>query len=359
MTHFTAPNTVTPDTTAHHREAIPVAVLGAGAWGTALAAAATGKADVLLWARQSQTALEINQTHRNARYLPDIPLPALLAATNDLAAAFDHVTQAGNPGLLVLGTPVSGLTDMCDAINARVKQHDSLIGVIWTCKGLDAQSAKLPHEMVSDALSPLSQLALGVLSGPSFALEVARGLPVALTIASDEPAIRQAATDIFHSDHIRVYSTNDVVGVEVGGALKNIMAIACGVSDGLSLGNNARAALITRGLAEMTRFGTALGAQSATFYGLTGLGDLVLTATGELSRNRQVGLQIGQGKQLSEILAQGLTAEGARCAQAVLQRARKLNISMPITEAVCATLFDNVPPAQAVAKLMARDATEE
>lgn len=345
--------------TAKRLDPIPVTVLGAGAWGTALAAGATSNANVLLWSRRPETAAEINQTHVNTRYLPDIGLPASLAATCDLAAAFNHVMQDGKPGLLVLGTPVSGLTDMCAAISTHIKHHDALLGVVWTCKGLDAQSAKLPHEVVNAALGPLSQLARGVLSGPSFALEVARELPVALTIASEQQTIRQAATEVFHNDHMRIYTTNDVVGVEVGGALKNIMAIACGVSDGLSLGNNARAALITRGLAEMTRFGIALGAQSATFSGLTGLGDLVLTATGDLSRNRQVGLQIGQGKRLTDILAQGLTAEGARCAQAVLQRASDLKITLPITQAVCETLFGNVPAAQAVAKLMARDATEE
>lgn len=338
---------------------IPVALLGAGAWGTALAAAAANQGDVLLWGRDPDGITEIAQHHTHHRYLPDVSLPNTLAATSDLSAAFSHVMQPGRPGLLILGTPVSGLTDMCQAIATHVTDPTALLGVIWTCKGLDAQSARLPHEVVQVALGPNHRLPLGVLSGPSFALEVARGLPVALSIASQAASIKQAVIDVFHCDPMRIYTTDDVMGVEVGGALKNVMAIACGISDGLSLGNNARAALITRGLAEMARFGEALGAQSATFSGLTGLGDLVLTATGDLSRNRQVGLRIGRGERLSDILAEGLTAEGARCAKAVLQRAADLKIALPITEAVCATLFDEVPAAQVVAQLMSRHATEE
>ena len=340
----------------------PVTVLGAGAWGTALAAAASDLADVLLWARQPKMAAEITQTHANSRYLPNIALPAGLMATSDLAAAFAHVNRQTNahqrPGLIVLGTPVSGLAAMCEAIRTHIPNPELIAGVVWTCKGLDADTARLPHEMVQAALAGFAMPA-GVLSGPSFAIEVARGLPVALTVASRHEALRHTVIDVFHNDHMRIYASSDVVGVEVGGALKNIMAIACGISDGLYLGNNARAALITRGLSEMARFGVALGAQTSTFSGLTGLGDLVLAATSDLSRNRQVGLQIGAGKTLDEILAQGLTAEGARCARAVLKRAQGLGIALPITQAVCETLFDQVPAAQAVAKLMARQATEE
>ena len=338
---------------------IPVTLLGAGAWGTALAAAAANQGDVLLWGRHPEGVAEITQHHTNHRYLPDVRLPNTLAATGDLSAAFAHVMQPGRPGLLILGTPVSGLTDMCQAIATHVKDPTALRGVIWTCKGLDAETARLPHEVVQAALGTNHPLPHGVLSGPSFALEVAKGLPVALTIASEDAGLKQTVIDIFHCDQMRIYTTDDVMGVEVGGALKNVMAIACGISDGLSLGNNARAALITRGLAEMARFGEALGAHSATFSGLTGLGDLVLTATGDLSRNRHVGLRIGRGERLSDILAQGLTAEGARCVKAVLQRAADLKIALPITEAVCTTLFDDVPAAQVVARLMSRHATEE
>jgi glycerol-3-phosphate dehydrogenase (NAD(P)+) len=213
--------------------------------------------------------------------------------------------------------------------------------------------------MIAQALADCQALELGVLSGPSFAKEVACGLPVALTIASHSQTLRDDVTAVFHSEQMRIYGSSDIIGVEVGGALKNIMAIACGISDALGLGSNARAALITRGLAEMSRFGVALGASPATFAGLTGLGDLVLTATGELSRNRQLGLRIGHGESLQSILAGGTTAEGARCVQAVLTRAKPLGIPMPISEAVSETLFGQIAPAEAVNRLMTRSATLE
>ena len=202
-------------------------------------------------------------------------------------------------------------------------------------------------------------MSAGVLSGPSFAREVAAGLPVALTAAALDATVSEVATRALHGGAVRVYASTDVVGVEVGGALKNVMAVACGIGDGLALGTNARAALITRGLAEMTRFGVAMGAQAETFAGLTGLGDLVLTATGELSRNRRVGREIGAGRAVADILAEGVTAEGVRCARAVLARARRLGVDMPITEAVCAVLFDGVAPVTAVSSLLARDARSE
>jgi glycerol-3-phosphate dehydrogenase (NAD(P)+) len=228
--------------------------------------------------------------------------------------------------------------------------------IVWTCKGFEADTARLPHEIMREALPGATG---GALSGPSFAREVAQGLPVALTVASDSPALRDATTAAFHGAALRVYASTDLVGVEVGGALKNVIAVACGIGDGLALGTNARAALITRGLAEMTRFGVALGAQAETFAGLTGLGDLVLTATGELSRNRRVGLEIGAGRKLADILASGITAEGVRCARAALDRARAIGVELPITEAVCAVLFDGVAPMTAVSALLARDARYE
>ena len=333
----------------------PVSVLGAGAWGTALAAAACRHADVMLWGRQDTAMAAMASQRINDRYLPGIELPGSLSFTSDFAGALQHASQGG---LLVLATPIAGLVDICTRITSTLPQGAHIKGLVWTCKGLSADTGLLPHEMVQAPLGSLS-LAVGVLSGPSFAKEVARGLPVALTVASDSQELRQQTTDVFHSEHMRIYGSPDVMGVEVGGALKNVMAIACGISDGLGLGANARAALITRGLAEMTRFGVALGAQPSTFAGLTGVGDLVLTATGDLSRNRQVGVRIGQGETLEQILADGMTAEGARCARAVLARASTMGISMPITEAVCDTLFGGVAPAHAVARLMARSATQE
>lgn len=342
------------------RQAQHVAVLGAGAWGTALAAAASAHSPTLLWARDPQLIAQCAATHQNARYLPGIDLPARLEFTADLDEAIEHASCGADPGLIILGVPLAGLRQTCASIAEKLQRlNRPLAGVVWTCKGLEADTGKLPSEIVSDAFRACPDLAVGVLSGPSFAQEVALGLPVALTIASSSKALRQATISALHGGNVRVYASQDLIGVEVGGALKNVIAIACGIADGLGLGTNARAALITRGLAEMIRFGEALGAQAATFSGLTGLGDLVLSATGDLSRNRQVGLAIGQGKTLGEVLSLGLTAEGARCARAVHARALALNIDLPITSAVCAVLFDQVAPSIAVTKLLSRDATTE
>jgi glycerol-3-phosphate dehydrogenase (NAD(P)+) len=259
--------------------------------------------------------------------------------------------------LLILSVPLAGLRVLCTQLGEKLSQP--LTGIVWTCKGLEAETGMLPSEIARAALSAVPNIPTGVLSGPSFAREVAQGLPVALTIASHDAALRRATIAALHGGAMRVYANQDVIGVEVGGALKNVMAIACGIGEGLGLGTNARAALITRGLAEMTRFGEALGAHSETFSGLTGLGDLVLTATGDLSRNRQVGLEIGRGKSLNEVLATGLTAEGARCAQAVLKRASELGVELPITHAVCEVLFEGVAPFEAVTRLLSRVATTE
>ena len=320
----------------------------------------------MLWGRTPAVIDQIRVQKVNERYLPDIVLSESLGFSADLTSALSHVSQsASNPqskaGLIILATPVAGLRAICQDIARYLRIHDGRIaGLVWTCKGLDATTAQLPHEMVQDVLEAAdNHLPVGALSGPSFAREVAQGLPVALTVASQSEHLCEVVTDVLHSSNVRIYRSTDVLGVCVGGALKNIMAIACGISDGLALGNNARAALITRGLAEIARFGVALGAHPTTFYGLTGLGDLVLTATGELSRNRQVGLAIGQGMSATDTLSLGMTAEGARCTKAVLARAKTLGVSMPITQAINAVLFEAMPPDQCVAKLMARDAKQE
>lgn len=337
-----------------------VAVLGAGSWGTALAAVASSRAPTLLWGRDPIQIAQMQSERLNARYLPDIVLPASLQYTDDLAVALAHLQGGAHAPLIILGVPMMGLGPMCLALAQRLPALGlAHTRVVWTCKGFDSTTAELPHELAANALADVPGLRSGVLSGPSFAREVATGLPVALTVASLHPEVCETATTVLHGGAVRVYASDDVIGVEVGGALKNIMAVACGIGDGLALGTNARAALITRGLAEMTRFGMALGAQGETFAGLTGLGDLVLTATGDLSRNRRVGLDIGAGVPLAEILARGVTAEGVRCARAVLARAVILGVDMPITEAVCAVLFDGVAPATAVSSLLARDARAE
>ncbi|MEI2416039.1 NAD(P)H-dependent glycerol-3-phosphate dehydrogenase [Orrella sp. JC864] len=341
------------------RGPLRVAVLGAGAWGTALAAAAAALHPTVLWSRSPEQARELAARHENTRYLPGIALPPALAFTGDLQAAYRHL-QGGERALVILGVPVAGLRQTC----RQLAQDLPALGlqaasVLWTCKGFEAGDGLLPHEVARAELAGLPALGTGVLSGPSFAKEVAQGLPVALTVASATPAVREDAIAALHGGAVRVYASTDVVGVEVGGAVKNVIAIACGIADGLGMGANARAALVTRGLAEMARLGQAMGAQPETFAGLTGLGDLVLTATGELSRNRRVGLEIGRGRQLADILAEGMTAEGVRCARATWQRAWALGVDLPITQAVCQVLFEGMAPMRAVELLLGREARFE
>lgn len=340
---------------------VPVLVLGAGSWGTALAALACQRASTLIWARNADSAAHINQHHQLPRYLPQVDLPSALTATDDFAAAMRHVLgDDSGPGLIILGVPLAGLTSICEQIAAHLPtQRQHPIYILRTCKGFEPTTTQLPHQITDQHLPQYDWLRTGTLSGPSFALEVAKGLPVALTVASHHADLTVCVVDILHGHSARIYSSADIMGVEIGGALKNIIAIACGASDGLQLGTNARAALITRGLAEMQRIGMALGGEAATFAGLTGLGDLVLTTTGDLSRNRQVGLALAQGKALDQILASGLTAEGVRCAQAALTLAQQYQIEAPITQAVCDVLFNHLPPLEAVQQLLSRVARLE
>lgn len=285
---------------------------------------------------------------RNARYLPGVDLPDALQLTTDFRAALAH---AGADGLVLIATPMAGL----DAVLRRLPAKPP--GVLWLCKGLEFGSGRLGHE-IAHAACPSARV--GVLSGPSFALEVARRQPTALVAAALDARLRQQAVEALHADALRVYTSADPIGVEVGGAVKNVLAIATGIADGLGLGLNARAALVTRGLAEMTRFGVALGAQAETFMGLSGLGDLVLTATGDLSRNRAVGLRLAGGVMLAEILAGlGHVAEGVATAAVVRRRAQGLGVEMPITEAVAAVLEGAMSPAAALAWLMGRGARPE
>lgn len=324
-----------------------ITVLGAGAWGTALAAQAATRHPTLLWARDAAQAGAIAATRCNARYLPDVALPAALAVTADFAAALAH---AGTEGLIIVATPMAALREMLQRLPAGA-------AVLWLSKGFEAGTGRLGHEIAREAAP---HLRAGVLSGPSFALEVARGQPTALVAASPDAALCQAAVAALHGASLRIYSSNDPVGVEVGGAVKNVLAIATGMADGLALGLNARAALITRGLAEMTRLGLALGGRAETFMGLSGLGDLVLTATGDLSRNRRVGLKLAEGLPLDRILhALGHVSEGVYSARTVLARATALGVEMPITRAVVAVLQGDWTPQQAVQALMQREARTE
>ena len=333
-----------------------IIVLGAGAWGTALAMSAAqhpaGHA-VTLWARDAAQALAMRTARQNPRYLPGLAFPpSLTVADGDFAALL--------PGadLVIVATPMAALRSMLKALRGCTAP------VAWLCKGFEAVSAEKPesfgllaHE-VQAQVAP--ELIAGVFSGPSFAQEVALGQPTALVAASPHAKVRDALVRAFHSPSVRVYANEDIVGVEVGGAVKNVLAIATGLCDGLALGLNARAALITRGLAEMTRLGVALGARPDTFMGLSGLGDLVLTATGDLSRNRRVGMLLAQGQSLQQaVQSLGHVAEGVYSARTVAQRAALLDVEMPITRAAVALLDGQIKPEAAVALLMGRGPAQE
>src|SRR3989441_3486812 len=280
-----------------------VAVLGAGAWGTAISCVLAARLEVTLWARDAAQAATIGTSRRNERYLPGFELPSTVKVSADLAEA-THGAQ-----LLLAATPVAGLRQL-------LQQLRGALPVVWLCKGFEEGSGELPHQIAAAVLGKGARC--GALSGPSFAAEVARGLPCALTVASIDSNFAREAAAVLHGGRMRVYYSSDLVGVEIGGAVKNVMAIAAGISDGLGLGLNARAALVTRGLAEMARLGAAMGGAAETFFGLAGAGDLILTATGDLSRNRRVGLELAQGRALREILANlGHVAEGVRSAKEV------------------------------------------
>lgn len=334
-----------------------IVVLGAGAWGTALAVSAARKPQpgrtVTLWARDAALVADMAARRENARYLPGQALPpSLLLNSQPLPLLLADVQAAD---LVVVATPMAALRDML----TRLQQVAA--PVAWLCKGFESsvQGAHglLGHEVQAQAAP---HLRAGVLSGPSFAQEVAAGQPTALVAASADAQVRDALVSAFHGSSLRVYANEDVVGVEVGGAVKNVLAIATGLCDGLQLGLNARAALVTRGLAEITRLGLALGAKPETFMGLSGLGDLVLTATGDLSRNRKVGLALAQGQTLEQaVQALGHVAEGVYSARTVLARARHLGVPMPITEGVVDLLDGRLAPAQAVMALMGREPTAE
>ena len=332
-----------------------ITILGAGAWGTAVAIALAARHDVLLWGRNPAQMAETEAARENLHYLPGYPLPASLRVSADFDAALAHVTDAGpnDAPLLILACPVAGLRPLLGQLKGR-----PIPNAVWLCKGFEAGTGLLPHQVVAEVLG--AEVPGAALSGPSFAQEVARNLPCALTVASTSEPLRERVVAAAHADNLRVYSCDDMIGVEVGGAVKNVMAIATGAADGLGLGLNARAALITRGLAEITRLGVHLGAQAGTFMGLSGMGDLILTCTGDLSRNRRVGLGLAQGKALDTIVAElGHVAEGVPCAKAVRELAARLGVDMPLTNGVASMLFDGVKPEVLVARMLARDPRDE
>jgi glycerol-3-phosphate dehydrogenase (NAD(P)+) len=324
-----------------------IAVLGAGAWGTAISVHLAARHNVTLWARDAGQAAAMQAGRQNHRYFPGIPFPLSIAVTADMSVALRDVS------LVLAAMTTGGLRDVL----RRMKSANCNVPVVWLCKGFEREHALLPHQVCA---AELPQVTSGVLSGPSFAEEVARGQPTALTLASTDAVFASATARELHGGSLRVYSGNDVVGVEVAGAVKNVMAIATGICDGLKLGLNARAAVMTRGLAEISRLGVAMGGRAETFMGLAGVGDLILTCTGDLSRNRRVGLRLAEGKPLTEILGElGHVAEGVYSAREVARIAKQRNIDMPITDAVCRVLDAPQSAGQVARALLERDPKSE
>ncbi len=320
-----------------------ISVIGAGAWGTALAIAFSHRHEIGLWTRDAGHATTMRNAGTNARYLPGIALPANVTIESDLAA------NLSGADLVLIATPTSALREMLHDVAGAAKA----LPVVWACKGFERDSARLPHEIVA---SEMPGRKCGVLSGPSFAQEVARGQPTALIFASNDAAFARETASALHQTMLRIYCSGDVVGVEIAAAVKNVMAIATGICDGMDLGMNARAALITRGLAEIARLGLTMGGKPESFMGLAGAGDLILTCTGDLSRNRRVGLQLAAGDSLEKILRElGHVAEGVYSAREVRRIALEKGVDMPITRAVCDVLFEGKSPANVVRELLARD----
>ncbi|MES2563743.1 MAG: NAD(P)H-dependent glycerol-3-phosphate dehydrogenase [Pseudomonadota bacterium] len=325
-----------------------IAVFGAGAWGTAIAISLAHRHPVCLWARDPAHCARLNAARTNQRYLPGYAFPSQLQICDDFAAALRDADLA------LIAVATGGLRETLQ----RIKREPSAPGVIWLCKGFEPGHARLPHEVCAEVLG--STRNSGVLSGPSFAQEVAQGLPTAVTVASHSSHFARDAAHILHSTAFRVYSSDDLIGVEVAAAMKNVIAIATGISDGLRYGYNARAALITRGLAEVTRLGVALGGRPETFMGLAGAGDLILTCTGDLSRNRQVGLKLAGGQPLADILAElGHVAEGVGTARELYRMADQMKLDMPITRAVCRVLNDHGQARAAAEELLQREPRAE
>ncbi len=321
-----------------------IAILGAGAWGTALAVSFADAHAVALWSIDVAQADAMRDTGRNERYLPGIALPDSLRIESDLAAA------SADADLLIVATPVAGLRETLH----RLDELGFRAPVLWVCKGFESNSGKLPHQIAQDVLAP--NQVFGVLTGPSFAQEVAQGMPCAITLASSQLEFAQQWARALSHSRLRIYANDDLVGAEIGGAVKNVLAIAAGISDGLGFGLNARAALITRGLAEISRLSEALGGRKDTLMGLAGMGDLILTCTGDLSRNRRVGLALAAGESLPEILRSlGHVAEGVNSTQVAARLAAELGIDMPITRAVNEVLSGRIAPRSAVEQLMSRD----
>lgn len=329
-----------------------IAVLGAGAWGTALAMNISQRHQVSLWARNAGHVSGMRKARANPLYLGDFKFNDQLQVEDDLQTALNGAD------LILSVVPTAGFR----AILKDIKALGCKLPIIWANKGLEPKTAKLPYEVALEELGDpkVTGQHWGALSGPSFAAELVRGLPTAVTLAANDETFSNEAALLIHGANLRVYHTTDVIGVSVGGAVKNVMAIAAGISDGMGFGNNARAAMITRGLAEMTRFGVALGAKPDTFMGLAGAGDLILTCTGQYSRNREVGLQLASGKSLADIL-QGLghVAEGVNTTAEVMRLANAMQVDMPITFEVDQVLSHGKSAQEAVMDLLGREQKAE
>lgn len=321
-----------------------IAIIAAGAWGTALSIAFAPRHRVTLWTREVDVTQDMQATRENRRFLPGFPLPESLGIGGELSGVVSDAE------LLIVAAPLVGLRSTL----RQLREAGPGRPVVWVCKGFEPGSGKLPHQVFAEEFG--DDLPCGVFTGPSFAEEVAKGLPTAVTLASRNAEFARGTAAELHGGRLRVYANDDLVGAEIGGAVKNVMAIAAGISDGLGFGHNARAALMTRGLAEMARLGLALGGQPSTFMGLAGMGDLILTCTGDLSRNRRVGLALAAGKQLPQILEDlGHVAEGVSTAREAAALAVKLGVEMPITQAVDAILHQGEPALAAVERLLSRD----
>lgn len=329
-----------------------IAVIGAGAWGTSLARHLANKGlPVRLWAYEREVVEGIRATHENTLFLSGVKLPSSLHVTESLPEAVQGID------LLLFAVPSHAARSVLQQLGSLLPHS---IQIVSATKGIEEHTFKLMSQVIHDTLPPDLHPTVCVLSGPSFAIEVCHDQPTAIVLAGQEPAIVRSLQHVFMTPCFRVYAGTDVIGVQLGGALKNVVALAAGVVDGLNLGHNARAALITRGLAEMIRLGVALGADPKTFYGLSGVGDLVLTCTGPLSRNHTVGVRLGRGETLSGILKETqAVAEGVRTSVAAAGLARRHKIEMPIVQAVCDVLFEGKSPRGAVSELMERAAKEE
>lgn len=328
-----------------------IGVIGAGSFGTCLAMLCAQKSEVVLWSRNQEIADGVNQTHRNPYYLKDLEIPAQVLATTDLALAVRE------KDLLIFAVPSHGVRKILQDAAPLIAAKSLLV---TTAKGIETETCMLMHQVFEDVLAPEQASRLVVLSGPSFAHEVAQKKPTVVTLASREESHAIRAQSLLSCAYFRCYSHDDVIGAELGGALKNVVAIAVGISDGLDLGNNARAAIMTRGLAEIARLGAAMGANPLTFLGLSGMGDLVLTCTGDLSRNRTVGLELGRGKKLTEILEKmNQVAEGVRTAYSAAELAKRHGVKMPIVDLVRSVLEDEITAQQAVRFLMSRQLRSE